>query len=58
MTLEAFEDCWRKVPRIKRLIMKVVPDESTRLAQLKNGEADVAYLMVAAIGEEVKRDPR
>jgi peptide/nickel transport system substrate-binding protein len=38
--------------------MKVVPDESTRLAQLKNGEADIAYLMVGAIGEEVKRDPR
>jgi peptide/nickel transport system substrate-binding protein len=25
---------------------------------LKNGEADIAYLMVGAIGEEVKRDPR
>jgi peptide/nickel transport system substrate-binding protein len=58
LVLEAFEDYWRKTPHIKRLIMKVVPDESTRLAQLKNGEADIAYLMVGALGEEVKRDPR
>jgi peptide/nickel transport system substrate-binding protein len=35
-----------------------VPDESTRLAQLKNGEADIAYLLVGTLGEEVKRDPR
>jgi peptide/nickel transport system substrate-binding protein len=58
LVLEAFEDYWRKVPHIKRLIMRVAPDESTRLAQLKNGEVDIAYLMVGAIGEEVKRDPR
>jgi peptide/nickel transport system substrate-binding protein len=58
LVLEAFEEYWRKAPHIKRLIMKVVPDESTRLAQLKNGEVDIAYLMVGALGEEVKRDPR
>jgi peptide/nickel transport system substrate-binding protein len=58
LVLEAFEGYWRQVPHIKRIIMKVVPDESTRLAMLKNGEADIAYLMVGAIGEEVKRDPR
>jgi peptide/nickel transport system substrate-binding protein len=58
LVLEAFEEYWRKSPHIKRLTMKVVPDESTRLAMLKNGEADIAYLMVGAIGEEVKRDPR
>jgi peptide/nickel transport system substrate-binding protein len=58
LVLEAFEAYWRKVPHIKRIMMRVVPDESTRLAQLKNGEVDIAYLMVGAIGEEVKRDPR
>jgi peptide/nickel transport system substrate-binding protein len=58
LVLEAFEEYWRKVPHIKRITMKVVPDEATRLAQLKNGEVDIAYLMVGAIGEEVKRDPR
>ena len=41
------------MPHIKRITMRVVPDESTRLAQLKNGEVDIAYLMVGAIGEGV-----
>ena len=57
LVLEAFDAYWRKTPHIKRLVMKVVPDDSTRLAMLKRGEADVAYLMVGAIGEEVKRIP-
>ena len=30
-------------PRVKRLVMKVIPDESTRLAALKGGEVDIAY---------------
>ena len=55
LTLEAFEGYWRKTPHIKRLIMKVVPDESTRLAMLKKGEADIAYLMAGPLGEEVMR---
>lgn len=58
LVLEAFEEYWRKVPHIKRLTMRVVPDEATRLAQLKNNEVDIAYLMVGAIGDEVKRDSR
>ncbi|MBI3326061.1 MAG: ABC transporter substrate-binding protein [Nitrospinae bacterium] len=57
LILEAFEGYWRKTPNIKRLIKKVVPDESTRLAMLKKGEADIAYLMPGPTGEEVKRTP-
>jgi peptide/nickel transport system substrate-binding protein len=55
LVLEAYEGYWRKTPHIKRLIKKVVPDESTRLAMLKKGEADIAYLMPGATGEEVRR---
>lgn len=57
LVLEAFEAYWRKPPNIKRLVMKVVPDETTRLAMLKNGEADIAYLLIGAVGDEVKREP-
>src|SRR3569623_1357957 len=32
LVLEAFEGYWRKTPSVKRLVMKVIPDESTRLA--------------------------
>src|SRR5258708_11957938 len=43
LVLEAFEGYWRKTPAVKRLVMRVIPDESTRLAALKGGEIDIAY---------------
>ncbi|HEU4371418.1 MAG TPA: ABC transporter substrate-binding protein, partial [Methylomirabilota bacterium] len=57
VVLEAYEKYWRKTPSVKRLVMKVVPEEPTRLAMLKKGEADIAYLMTGPIAEEVKRTP-
>jgi hypothetical protein len=55
--LEAFEHYWRKTPHVKRLVFKVVPDESTRLAMRKRGEADVAITFLGALAEELKRSP-
>jgi peptide/nickel transport system substrate-binding protein len=55
LVVEAYEGYWRKVPAIKRLVFKSVPDESTRLAMLKRGEADVAYSIRGPNAEEVKR---
>src|SRR6185437_10877610 len=43
LVLEAFEGYWRKTPSVKTLVMKVIPDEATRLAALKRGEVDIAY---------------
>src|SRR5262249_13370761 len=43
LVLEAFEPYWRKTPNIKRLVFRVIPDESTRLAALKRGEVDIVY---------------
>jgi peptide/nickel transport system substrate-binding protein len=57
LIMEAFEGYWRKVPHVKRLVFKSVPDATTRLAMLKKGEVDVAYLLDAPLAEEVKRDP-
>jgi peptide/nickel transport system substrate-binding protein len=57
LVLEANEGYWRKVPTVKRVILKSVPDESTRVAMLKRGEADVAYSIRGPNGEEVKRTP-
>jgi peptide/nickel transport system substrate-binding protein len=56
LVLEAFADHWRQVPHIKRLIFKGVPEEATRLAMLKRGEADFAAALSGPIAEEVKRD--
>ncbi len=58
LALEAYEGYWRKVPHIKRLIIKGVPELTTRLAMLKKGEADFASGLQGAVAEEAKRDPR
>jgi len=57
LVLEAYEQYWRKAPSVKRLVFKSVPDESTRLAMLKRGEADVAYSIRGALAEEIRRTP-
>jgi peptide/nickel transport system substrate-binding protein len=55
LALEAHEQYWRKVPSVKRLVFKSVPDEATRLAMLKRGEADVIYLLQGELAEDVRR---
>ena len=58
LTLEANEQYWRKKPSIKRVVIKGVPDRTTRLAMLKTGEADIGYLMVGLEAATIKADPK
>ncbi|MBI4611748.1 MAG: ABC transporter substrate-binding protein [Candidatus Rokubacteria bacterium] len=55
LVFEAFDQYWRKAPGVKRLVFKVIPDESTRLAALKRGEVDVVYSIRGALAEELRR---
>jgi peptide/nickel transport system substrate-binding protein len=55
LTMEAFEQYWRKKPSVRRLLFKVIPDESTRLAALKRGEIDIAYSIRGELAEELQR---
>src|SRR4029434_4999399 len=57
LVMEAYEGYWRKMPSVKRLVFKVVPDATTRAAMLKNGEVDVAYMLDAPTALELQRDP-
>ena len=57
LVLEAYEQYWRKPPSVKRLVFKSVPDETTRLAMLKRGEADIAYSIRGELAEEIRRTP-
>ena len=57
LVMEAYEGYWRKMPSVKRLVYKSVPEATTRLAMLKRGEVDLAYLLDAPQAEEIKRDP-
>jgi peptide/nickel transport system substrate-binding protein len=57
LVMEAFEGYWRKMPSVKRLVFKVVPDPTTRAAMLKRGEVDIAYMLDAPQALELQRDP-
>jgi peptide/nickel transport system substrate-binding protein len=57
LVLEAFDQYWRKTPNVKRLVFKVIPEESTRLAALKRGEVDIAYSIRGELAEELQRTP-
>jgi peptide/nickel transport system substrate-binding protein len=58
LVLDANDQYWRKKPSIKRIVIKGVSDRTTRLAMLKTGEADIAYLMIGIEAKTVKDDPR
>ncbi len=55
LSFEAFDQYWRKTPNVKRLVFKVIPDESTRLAALKRGEVDIAYSIRGELAQELQR---
>ena len=58
VVLEAYAGYWRHAPYVKRLVMRSVPDGTTRAAVLKTGEADIAYALDGTDAENVRRDPR
>src|SRR5437762_5080940 len=57
LVMEANEQYWRKVPSVKRLVLKVVPEPTTRAAMLKRGEVDIAYMLDAPQALELQKDP-
>src|SRR5450432_1369304 len=57
LVLEAHEQYWRKTPAIKRLVMRVIPDESTRLAALKRNEIDIALSIRGELAAEIQHSP-
>lgn len=57
LVLEAFEGYWRKTPSVKRLVLRVIPDETTRLAALKRGEVDIVYSIRGELAEELRGTP-
>jgi len=57
LILDAFDGYWRKTPSVKRLVLRSIPDESTRAAALKRGEVDIAYFLNGPIADDVRRTP-
>lgn len=57
---EANEDYWKKEarPQFKRLIIKLVPEMSTRMAMLKTGEADIVVGVSGPAIDEIRNNPK
>lgn len=45
LTVERFEDYWKKADRVKTITYKPVPENGSRVSMLKTGEAHVIYPM-------------
>lgn len=57
LVLDAFDGYWRKTPAVRRLTLRVIPDEATRLAALKGGEVDIVYSVRGELAQELQRTP-
>ncbi len=57
LVAEAFEGYWRKTPSVKRLVIRSMPEETTRAAALKKGEVDVIFQLGGPVAEDIRRTP-
>lgn len=58
VVLEAFEKYWRHPPHVKRIVMRSVPDSTTRALMVKTGEADMGYALQGLDAQGVVDDPK
>jgi peptide/nickel transport system substrate-binding protein len=57
LVLEAYKGYWRKTPSVEKLVLRVIPEEATRLAALKRGEVDIAYSIRGELASELLQTP-
>jgi peptide/nickel transport system substrate-binding protein len=58
VVLEANTGYWRRVPTVKTLVMRSVPEATTRAVMLKSGDADIGVALDGPDAEGLKRDAR
>jgi ABC-type transport system substrate-binding protein len=51
LTVEAVDKHWRKTSDFKRIVIKIVPEENTRVAMMKAGEADIVLVSTPSLAE-------
>jgi peptide/nickel transport system substrate-binding protein len=56
--LEVFPGYWRRVPNVKTLIMRSVPEATTRAVMVKTGEADFGLVLDGPDAEGIRHDSR
>ena len=52
-----FPDYWRRVPNVKTLVMRSVPEATTRALMVQTGEADIAYALDGPDAEGLQKTP-
>jgi peptide/nickel transport system substrate-binding protein len=57
IVFEASEHFWGNQPKVPTLVFRVIPDPSTRLAAIRNGEVDFAYGIQGDLVQEVRKLP-
>jgi peptide/nickel transport system substrate-binding protein len=55
--LEAVPGYWRRIPNVKTLIMRSVPEATTRAVMVRTGEADIGLVLDGPDAEGIRRDP-
>jgi peptide/nickel transport system substrate-binding protein len=58
VTLEANTGYWRRVPSVKTLVMKSVPESTTRAVMMRSGEADIGVALDGPDAEGLRKDGR
>ena len=56
--LEAFTGYWRRMPSVKTLMMKSVPEATTRAVMVKTGESDISIVLDGPEAEDIQKNPR
>jgi peptide/nickel transport system substrate-binding protein len=57
VVLEANTDYWRRVPNVKTLVMRSVPEATTRALMVKTGEADIGIALDGPDAQGLKEVP-
>src|SRR5579864_3590099 len=58
VVLEAFPQYWRHPPHVRTIVMRSVPDATTRALMVKTGEADMAFALDGLNAQGVVDDPK
>jgi peptide/nickel transport system substrate-binding protein len=57
VVLEAFPAYWRRVPNVKALIMRSIPDSTARALSVRTGESDVAIALDGQDADGLRKVP-
>ena len=58
LVLEANEGYWRGAPKVKTIVFKPIPDETTRIAAVVTGQVDVARGVPPSLVKQIEDNPR